>query len=177
MVTDASGSGDSGIDDAARVLTDGVLAHYGIPGMKWGRRRSREELSDAREVTATVKDGKGVVKTSGGKLRPASDDAIAAKSHRQVAKASTTDALSNKELQELVTRMNLEQQYARLAGPQQKGLIGQGAAFLTRHLSDKDVTAPIGDLISAVPQTSKHRGSYDKIVLGAKVLNPILNQK
>lgn len=170
-------AGGAVADGDARLKVDQFLEHYGIPGMKWGRRRSQEQLAEAREVTVTVKDGKGVVKTSGGKERPASGDAITAKSHRQVAKASTTDALSNKELQELVTRMNLEQQYARLAGPQQRGMVGRGAAFLSRHLADDKVNAPLRDLIAEVPQTSRHAGSFDKVALGAKVLAPVLNPK
>lgn len=88
-----------------------VLAHYGVKGMKWGKRKS-----EPTSVTTTAVPGKRV-KAKGGTLQPASDDAVRAAASKQRAKKSTTDSLSNKELQELVTRMNLEQQYARLAGP------------------------------------------------------------
>lgn len=70
---------------------DDVLAHYGVKGMKWGVRKSRK-----------------------GKPSPASEDATKAAGHRKTVKTSGTKALSNKELQELVTRMNLEAQYSTL---------------------------------------------------------------
>jgi predicted RNA-binding protein Jag len=69
---------------------DDVLAHYGIKGMRWGVRREG--------------------KSSG----PVSSDAQAAKESKQIIKKSGTAALSNKELQHVITRMNLEQQYSNL---------------------------------------------------------------
>ena len=76
------------------VATDNILAHYGILGMKWGVRRTSAQL-DAD-----------------------SDDAVRAKTSRATAKANrSTDPLSNQDLQHLVNRMNLDQQYARLSAP------------------------------------------------------------
>ncbi len=91
--------------------TELLLAHYGIKGMRWGKRKS--EGSSAVEVSTTTAPGKKVV-AKGGQNHPAADDAIRVASYKQKAKASTTDALQTKELQELVNRMNLEQQYSRL---------------------------------------------------------------
>lgn len=88
-----------------------VLQHYGVKGMKWGKRKS-----EPTSVTTTSTPGRRV-KAKGGTLQPASDDAVRAAATRQRARKSTTDSLSTKELQDLVTRMNLEQQYERLAGP------------------------------------------------------------
>lgn len=68
-----------------------VLAHYGVKGMKWGRRKS--DL---------------------GSLAPPSEDYTRVAGQRAVAKTSGTRALSNKDLQEVITRMNLEQSYSRL---------------------------------------------------------------
>lgn len=82
--------------------TDDFLRHYGIPGMKWGRRRSRPSYEKSTRV-------------AGGSSAPrASEDAKKTGSFQARAKAGGTAALSTKELQELVTRQNLEQQYARL---------------------------------------------------------------
>lgn len=174
-----SEAGSSDLIADGRLNIDSFLEHYGIPGMKWGRRRSDKEIAESKQqVEVTTKAGKGVVKTSGGKKLQASEDAINAKASRQRAKASTTDALSNQELQALVTRMNLEQQYSRLAGPQQKGTVARGLAFVSKHLSDDKVNVPIRDLLTDIPQTSgRGVSAFDKVTLGATVLNPVLNKK
>lgn len=67
------------------------LTHYGIPGMKWGVKRSKR--------TAT----------------PSSDDARRVSNIKTIAKKGGTKALSNKDLQEAINRMNLERQYKSLA--------------------------------------------------------------
>lgn len=74
---------------------DEFLAHYGIRGMKWGVRRK-----NAPSVS--------------------SPDATKAKEVAAVVKKHGTKAVSNKELQDLVTRMNLEQQYSSLSKKSQK---------------------------------------------------------
>lgn len=87
-----------------------VLAHYGVLGMHWGVRKGR-----GLPTAVVLGNKKGRVSAKGGENQPAHDDAkIAAKSKR-VAKKSSTDALSTEELQHLVNRMNLEQQYAKLS--------------------------------------------------------------
>lgn len=95
---------------------ENMLSHYGIKGMRWGRRKS--EGNSAVEVSTTATPGKKVT-AKGGQNQPAADDAVRAASLKQKAKASSTDSLNTKELQELVNRLNLEQQYSRLT--QEKG--------------------------------------------------------
>lgn len=68
---------------------DEFLAHYGVPGMKWGKRKASSSSSE----TST----------------PSSD-------HKKVAQLRTKrpSEMSNEELRTLTNRMNLEQNYARL---------------------------------------------------------------
>lgn len=73
----------------ATVTTDDVLSHYGKLGMHWGRR-------------------------SGSTSHPATTDAQSAKASKAKIKKGGTDSLTTQELQSLVTRMNLEQQYATI---------------------------------------------------------------
>lgn len=87
-----------------------VIRHYGVKGMRWGVRKERTPT----DVVVKQTPGKHV-KTAGGKNQPASEDAVKVAKLRQTAKKSTTDALSTQELQLLVSRMNLEQQYSNLA--------------------------------------------------------------
>ena len=65
-----------------------VLQHYGVVGMKWGKRKA-----------AAI---------------PASDDSTKAATLKVKAKQGGPKALSNQELQTLVTRLNLERQYSQL---------------------------------------------------------------
>ena len=90
---------------------DDVLSHYGKKGMHWGVHKT--DRSVPTDVVLKTVPGK-LVKTSGGKFIPASADAKAAAAGRQMIKKSSIDVLSNKELQAVVTRMNLEQQYSNL---------------------------------------------------------------
>lgn len=95
--SESPSSGSGSLDD--------VLAHYGIRGMKWGVRRTKKQLNSAHT----------------------SEDATKAHEYKTRAKTSGTSSLSNKELQHLVNRMNLEQQYGRLASNNKK--MSAGAKF------------------------------------------------
>jgi hypothetical protein len=80
--------------------------------MKWGVRRPRG-------ADGHVTDGGGGHSTS--------SDAERAKEHADRAKTHGLHSLSNSELQHLVNRMNLEQNYARLTAPQKN----KGSKFVT----------------------------------------------
>lgn len=110
------------------------LAHYGVPGMKWGIRRknpskphspgntlkktpaaNRPGFKNPNTNTVNVQSKPGQrVKTTGGRGFNSSKDARSAAVKKQIAKGSSTDALSTKDLQEIVQRMNLEKQYNSL---------------------------------------------------------------
>lgn len=74
-----------------------VMEHYGVKGMHWGVRKRRSADSG-----------------------PTSSDATKAKQHATTVKTHGTKALTNQELQQLVTRMNLEQQFTTLHQKQKK---------------------------------------------------------
>jgi len=77
-----------------------TLTHYGVKGMKWGVRKPSS--------------------TSGkpSKKLPSSEDFVNVSANRKKINAGGTRTLSNKELQDVVTRMNLEEQYHTLKGKQ-----------------------------------------------------------
>lgn len=71
------------------VLVGRVLAHHGIKGMKWG----------VRKKTAS---------------HPASEDHATVQAHTKKVKEGGVKSLSNKELQDIITRKNLEKQHREL---------------------------------------------------------------
>lgn len=85
------------------------IIHYGVKGMKWGRRKS-----DGAPTAATVTQNGKKLKGTGGENQPASKEAIAARKIGQQAKKSGIASLSNAELRAFNERLNLEQQANRL---------------------------------------------------------------
>lgn len=84
---------------AGSVALDDILAHYGVKGMKWGVRRSRQQLESSREA-ATAKSTKKKIKSQG------------------------LDSLTNDELKTYLERMDLEKRYKK-ANPDFKDEAGK----------------------------------------------------
>lgn len=87
--------------ERGRLVMDDMLKHYGVKGMHWGVR----------------KDDSGGGSTNSTKTAPSprkSEDAKAVEKAFGKIDRGGTNALSNQELQHLVNRLNLEQQYSRL---------------------------------------------------------------
>jgi hypothetical protein len=79
--------------------------------MKWGKRHA--SASDPEPAKPRV---------------PASEDAVAYRTHQAKIAGGGTDALSDKELKKVVERMNMEAQYQRLTTPQEKTSSGKRLA-------------------------------------------------
>lgn len=110
--------------------TENWFEHFGVMGMHWGKRKA-DVVPDGETQVQQKKPGVKL-QTRGGKGIPASEDAKTAAVSKQKAKSSTTDSLSNQELQNLVTRMNLEQQYEKLTTAQ----VSPGKKFINKLLTD-----------------------------------------
>lgn len=130
-----SGSGGSG------GVSDVVLAHYGVRGMHWGVRQKSKysDTTSKSEVAMKERPGKKL-RTKGGKELPASADAKKVAVSKQQARKSSTDSLSTKDLQELVNRMNLEQQYSRL----DPNLVNKGAKAIKTVAKDNTTKSIVG---------------------------------
>ena len=95
--------------------TKDFLEHYGTKGMKWGVRK---------------KPGSGVKKTAAKKSAQSTKIKKGAEGSKKY-KKSSAKSLSNQELKDRVSRLNMERQYKTLLTPKtQKGSISRGMGFV-----------------------------------------------
>lgn len=97
------------------------IQHHGVKGMKWGVRKAVEKSSAF------------VARKAAKKRAASSEDARNAQDAHVKSKKNGLHSLSNKELQDLVTRMNLEQQFNRLKPPSTSE---KAAKFIGKTLGD-----------------------------------------
>jgi hypothetical protein len=159
--------------------TDTFLRHYGIAGMRWGKRKSKSPSYNKS------------VKTFGGdrahknlNVSPKSVDAMKVHNYQARVKNAGTDALSTKELQSLVTRMNLEKQYSGLnpsrlsVGQQLVGTLGPLAwgALTSNYAARRPQRAPVAEtpISTALATPSRKRLVGDILLATGKQL--ITNQ-
>lgn len=150
---------------------DATLAHYGIPGMKWGQRKRRGptvEVPSGPQPVTVRQNRKGNLETTGGRGHNPSEDAVKAVGLRQKAHASGTHSLSNQELSTLVTRMNLESNYQKaiIAGkvPKQKNLLDKFIEGEKNMLisGKKPKTAKLVEAIIAASSGAKYAAKHQK---------------
>lgn len=138
---DTTSSSSIGVD----VLVTQILEHHGIKGQKWGVRRKNPTPSGPSDVTTMSRPGKRV-KASGGQRHNASEDAIATARAKQIAKKSSTDALSTKELRAVVERMNLERQWSQLRPPSAKSQAAKFVSDILLQVGKQQATKVLSDL-------------------------------
>lgn len=93
---------------------DEALAHYGIPGMKWGRRRPTGSDGLVKKTSSDSKD-------SGEDLQKSADFERAAKAY-QKSQEKGTQALSNEEMKAITNRINAEKNFMQLTTDQKSEL-------------------------------------------------------
>lgn len=114
--------------DRSVLLVENVLAHHGTKGMRWGIRKGR----------------------SSSPSHPVSEDHASAEAHSSKAKEGGVKALSNKELQAIITRKNLEKQH--------RDLVGGGKKFEKGHNKVKKILSALktlNDINTTVETTTK----------------------
>lgn len=122
-----------------------VLEHYGVKGMRWGQRKPPPQAvgPSARSVVPRGTRRKTKIKVAGGENHPAHDDAVKVAQAKAKMQKSGTAALSNKELQDLQNRLNLERNVKQLVTS--TTTTGRGRKFV-RNLTgfNKEVNEAVG---------------------------------
>ena len=111
------------------------LEHYGVKGMKWGVRKSDRSTNVSGNTVKSSKRGKikGVELSEDNKQKASrpSDDKTEASILEQRIKKGSTDSLSNKELELVVNRKNLEKRYAEVTSKEkERGMVGFGRSVV-----------------------------------------------
>lgn len=123
---------------------DAFLEHFGVKGMKWGIRK--DKLGGSR-----------------GSSESASSDAARARATQDMIKKHGTSSVDNKDLQHLVTRMNLERQYNGLVGkdtPRVKKGLGFAKEFIgVGKMAQDAYNLANGPLAKAIGKAIKEHGA------------------
>lgn len=110
---------------------DDQLIHYGIKGMRWGVRRTEEQLARARGESTTKKKSSGGIFSKKKATKKSSKSASEEKPKKKVSE------MDDAELKQVVERLRLENAYRTLT-PKQESL---GKKFVEKLLVDPALNA------------------------------------
>lgn len=145
------------------------IRHYGIPGMKWGRRKGGRTVPVGPGVRGAIKEVGGLVKDAVSddigriasigrgiaKAMQASRDARYSSDHKAVAglRKKKVSALSNDEIKKITTRLQLEKQLKDLSKEDKS----RGRSFLKGILSNKFANDMISAAIKGAAAAARKR--------------------
>lgn len=135
--------------------SDGDICHYGIKGMKWGVRRTPEQLGRRRAAR--------IARRKVRKTPPTHDELLKSKNPKQLYKYR--DQLSDQELNRIMNRLNREQELKKKAWPDTqgkkfvRGVLAASGGVLTAYIISKEKTI----LIPKAEMWLKN--SWDKLIL------------
>ena len=139
-------------------MTQNELMHYGKKGMKWGVRKAPEIDTQTLKTTGKIiNEANGAVRgvnTINTSVAKARSESIKRKTANK--KPKGLNQMTDKELQQRVQRLNMEQQYSNLTRKPQQVNLGQERLRTVLEVSG-GVLATVGSVVSialAVKQLS-----------------------
>lgn len=138
------------IPGSRTILVEDFFEHHGIKGMKWGVHKSE------------------TVETGPAPAKPVASSADSKAADRSLAKvdAHGTRVLSNEDLQKLVTRLNLEQQYDRLSS---EPSVAPGKSEVDRILANANKAQIIYKHLDSKAARKFYKYTKDGYKLGKRV--------
>lgn len=135
-----------------------VLAHHGIKGMKWGVRRTPEQLGYAPR-----KKRKLSIKIRGQDQTPTKKETPKATSSPN--KKKSVHEMSDDELRQIINRIELERRYSTLTAPQKsKGqaivtsILAESAKKTATKYTSKAMDKAVESLLKSVTRSSSSGG-------------------
>jgi len=143
------------------------LSHHGVKGMKWGvrkKRQSRVDTGAVNELARRKNQNVGMVDPSTVGQKKTGNPNVAMPDHSTLSKPSgglvrrpNTAHLTDKQLQDTINRMRLDQQYAELTAPKvspgKKWIKGLGTK-LANNLQDAIAKNASQMLVTSARSTS-----------------------
>lgn len=142
---------------------DKDITHFGVRGMRWGVRNetSTPVSKEPSPVVVVTKKGTSKISTTGGERHPASEDAKRVAASRQKLKKSGMSSLSNKEMQDLVTRLNLERQLSTVT-TQEKSKFQKNAEEVLQNVMKKQMANLINTGLNSAFKTAMESAKKKK---------------
>lgn len=140
-------------------MENGVLVHYGVLGMKWGVRRTPAQLGH-RTKSKTIKRSRESPKSKSKEIKSESSSNAKKSIHE----------LSDAELREAISRLELEKRYKELARSANPPKTSEGKKFVENILKKS------GENI-ATQFTTYAMGTLVNKVAGSDIVNPKKGQK